>query len=74
MVWRCAVRINADYVMFRRQGGGGGAFFGVLLLVSRVVGPEGKILRLLRILGEKSVEASDEMNDILAQALAQTRP
>ena len=29
---------------------------------------QAKILRLLRILGERSVDASDEMNDILAQA------
>ncbi|CAJ1410681.1 unnamed protein product [Effrenium voratum] len=33
---------------------------------------QGKILRLLRILGEKSVEASDEMNDILAQVATNT--
>eukprot|EP00933_Yihiella_yeosuensis_P042198 TRINITY_DN36732_c0_g1_i1.p1 TRINITY_DN36732_c0_g1~~TRINITY_DN36732_c0_g1_i1.p1 ORF type:complete len:856 (-),score=187.40 TRINITY_DN36732_c0_g1_i1:76-2556(-) len=33
---------------------------------------QAKILRLLRILGEKSVDASDEMNDILAQVATNT--
>eukprot|EP00931_Biecheleriopsis_adriatica_P118237 TRINITY_DN93685_c0_g1_i1.p1 TRINITY_DN93685_c0_g1~~TRINITY_DN93685_c0_g1_i1.p1 ORF type:complete len:866 (+),score=233.76 TRINITY_DN93685_c0_g1_i1:109-2598(+) len=33
---------------------------------------QAKILRLLRILGERSVDASDEMNDILAQVATNT--